>query len=40
MESDTYYFLWNWGYDEVQEGLFGEFLAETALNNGDILPVT
>jgi hypothetical protein len=39
MESDTYYFLWNWGYDEVQDGLFGEFLAEKALNNEDISPV-
>lgn len=36
VESDTYYFFWNWGYGEVQEGLFGECLAEKATNNEDI----
>jgi len=30
-ESDTYYFLWHWGYEEVIEGLFGDYLAERAL---------
>jgi hypothetical protein len=36
MESDTYYFMWSWGYRDVQEGLFGEFLAERALQNLDV----
>jgi hypothetical protein len=30
-EGDTYCFLWNWGCEEVLEGLFGDFLAEKAL---------
>jgi hypothetical protein len=30
-EGDTYYFMWNWGWRDVAEGLFGEFLAEQAL---------
>jgi hypothetical protein len=36
MELDTYYFMWNWGLEDVQEGLFGDYLAERALQNLDI----
>jgi asparagine synthetase B (glutamine-hydrolysing) len=30
-ESDTYYFPWNWGWEDVIDGLFGEFMAEKEL---------
>lgn len=31
-ESDTYYFMWNWGWEDVLDGLFGEFMAEKEIN--------
>jgi len=36
MESDTYYFMWNWGLEDVRAGLFGDYLAERVLQNLDI----
>lgn len=35
-EDDTYYFLWNWGWRDVEEGLFGEFLAEKFLEDRNL----
>jgi len=35
-ESDSYYFMWDWDYKDILEGLFGEYLEERALQNLDV----